>query len=78
MEESQINALFQEKNIEEVIELLENMQNEQEEEYSMLKLAQAYLINSDEKSAKKITRRIKMLFPSGKYFQEENELLDAI
>ena len=78
MEESQINALFQEKNIEEVIELLEHMQSEQEEEYSMLKLAQAYLINSDEKSAKKITRRIKMLFPSGKYFQEENELLDAI
>ena len=78
MEQKQIDELFQEKSTEEIIEVLENALDEQEEEYTLLKLGQAYLMASDEKKAKKTIRRLKMLYPSGRFFEEEDELLDAI
>lgn len=78
MEQREITAIFQEKTIEEVIEILEKEVDTQEEEYAMLKLGQAYLKSGDEKSAKKTIRRLKMYFPSGDHVIEEDELLQAI
>ena len=78
MERSLIDDLFQNGRLEELIEQLEQAINDDYEEYAMLKLGQAYLLENDEKKAKKIVRRLKMLFPDGEYAREEEELLEAV
>ena len=78
VEKTNIDALFEQGKTEELIPLLEKAIEEEYEEYNMLKLGQCYLISGDEKKAKKIIRRLKMLFPSGDYYMEEDILLDAI
>lgn len=78
MENSLIDELFAKGKIKELITQLEQDLENDYEEYAMLKLGQAYLLNQDEKKAKKIIRRLKMLFPNGEYVKEENELLEAV
>lgn len=78
MEKKKIDALFEEGRFEELVGFLEAEVAEDYEEYTMLKLAQAYLIVGDEKKSKKLVRRLKMLFPNGTYYKEEDELLEAI
>ena len=78
MERSLIDDLFQNGRLEELIEQLEQAISDDYEEYAMLKLGQAYLLENDEKKAKKIVRRLKMLFPDGEYAREEEELLEAV
>ncbi len=78
MERKQIDELWQNKATQEIIEELESLSETQEDEYTMLKLAQAYLLNSDEKKAKKVCGRIKMLFPGGEFFEAENDMIYAI
>ena len=78
MDRAEIDALFEQGKIDELIEVLEKAMEDEYEEYHMLKLGQCYLLNKDEKKAKKLVRRLKMLFPSGEYREEEDALLDAI
>lgn len=78
MERSSIDRLFSQGKIEELTELLEQAIEQEYEEYEMLRLGQCYLLLEDEKKAKKIIRRLKMLFPNGEYYREEDELLSAI
>lgn len=75
---SKIEELFTLRKFEEVIPLLENVIEEEYEEYTMLKLGQAYLFNGDEKKSKKIVRRLKVLFPCGEFCEEEDALLESI
>lgn len=78
MEQKKIDELFEKRPIEDAIEALKSASEEQDEEYLLLKLGQAYLMASDEKNAKKIIRRLKMLFPGGNFYEEEDALLDAV
>ena len=78
MERTKIDELFAQGKIAELTAQLEQAVDEEYEEYEMLKLAQCYLFEGDEKKAKKIVRRLKMLFPSGEFYQEEDALLEAI
>ena len=78
MEKAKIDELFAQRKIEELLPLLEEAIDEEYEEYTMLKLGQCYLLKGDEKKAKKIIRRLKMLFPNGEYYKEEDVLLEAI
>ncbi len=61
--------------------LIEELENDIAEEYKerpMLLLAQAYLLSGDEKSAKKMVRKLLRLFPSGDYFLEADDLLKVL
>ena len=78
MEKEKIEKLFNEHRFDEMIVRLEESMEEGYEEYEMLRLSQAYLLNGEEKKAKKIARRLKMLFPNGEYYKEEEALLTAI
>ncbi len=78
MERTQIDELFEQRHITELTAQLEQAIEEEYEEYTMLKLAQCYLLQSDEKKAKKIIRRLKMLFPGGEFYREEDALQEAI
>ncbi|MBR5508430.1 MAG: AAA family ATPase [Lachnospiraceae bacterium] len=78
MERATIDEWFAQGKIAELTERLEETLETDYEEYAMLKLGQCYLLSGDEKKAKKILRRLKRLFPSGEYYKEEEELLEAI
>lgn len=78
MERATIDEWFAQGKIAELMERLEETLETDYEEYAMLKLGQCYLLSGDEKKAKKILRRLKRLFPSGEYYKEEEELLEAI
>ena len=78
MNREDIDKLATQGEWERLVVELEQALDEGYEEYNMLKLGQAYLFIGDEKKAKKIIRRLKMLFPSGEYYREEDALLEAI
>jgi len=78
MERTRIDELFAQGSIAELTVQLEQEMEEEYEEYAMLKLGQCYLLEGDEKKAKKIIRRLKMLFPSGEFYREEDLLLEAV
>lgn len=59
-------------------ELIEKLEEEDYDEYSMLTLSRSYLCIGDVKNAKKVIRKLKILFPAGEFLQEENRLFDAI
>lgn len=77
MDIKQINELMMQEKYQELVEQLE-LQIEEYDEYAMLMLCRGYLFLGDEKKAKKMLRRVKMLYPAGEYMQEEDQMLNAI
>lgn len=75
MDKTQMGKMLEEQRYEELIELLEE---EEYEELTMLTLCKAYLLSGDGKKAKKVLRKLKMLFPMGQYADEEERIADAI
>lgn len=66
------------ENADALIEKLEMQLEEEYDEYVMLTLCRAYLVQGEEKKAKKLFRRLKMLFPAGEYIEAEEELFSTI
>lgn len=78
MERTKIDELLTGGQIDELIETLEEELKLEYDEYSMLKLGQAYLLQDDTKKAKKLMRRLKMIFPAGEFLEDEALLISAI
>lgn len=75
MEKKQIDEMLKAQQYEELRDILEE---EDYEEYAMLSLCKVYLHLEEAKKAKKVLRKMKMLFPAGKYLQEAELLNEAI
>lgn len=75
MEKKQINEMLEANQYDELRDLLEE---EDYEEYAMLSLGKVYLHLNEEKKAKKIFRKMKMIFPAGEYIQDVEALSEAI
>ena len=75
MEQQQMDILLSEGKYEELIYQLKDAEYD---EYSMLTLCRAYLFIEEEGKAKKILRKLKVLFPTGEFWQEEKRLGEAI
>lgn len=77
MERARIDELFEQGEIEQLTQMLEEFEKDYEE-YPMYKLGQCYYMSGNVDGAKKILRKLKRLFPNGEFNNEENELLELI
>lgn len=78
MRQTQYDALMEQGKYDEVIEQMEEEQQEEYDELSMLHLSRAYLTAGDENKARKVARKCHNLFPAGEYIVEIEELLKYI
>ena len=74
MDKKQIDEMLKAQQYEDLRDILEE---EEYEEYAMLSLCKVYLHLGEEKKAKKVLRKMKMLFPAGEYMQETEMLNEA-
>ena len=75
MEHQQIQRMMEQEEYEELIELLEE---EDYDEYFMMAQCHALLFLGKEKEAKKVLRKMKMLFPAGDYLQEIDNIYNKV
>lgn len=75
MDKSSLDELYNSKKYSELITAVNESIDDEYDEYSMLILSKAYLESGDVKSAKKIAKRCRTLFPAGDYLLEIEDVI---
>ena len=78
MEKKRIDELYNEKKYSDLVSIISSELEDEYDEYSMLMLAKAYNKIGDNKSAKKIAKRCRVLFPAGEYIIDLDNLIKEL